>query len=126
MQYAKANAKDYVLYHSIYMAFWKRQNYRDGEQWSPWFPGVRLVRELTAKETFGGDGNVLSFDWNAYLLCQNSLNYTVKRVSFILCKFSLNKPDFKKNKKKIFRIYALMWKVVHGIWLSEIGKLRCI
>lgn len=99
MHYAEANTKDYILYQSIYMAFWKRQSYRDREQRVRGFQGlVRIVRRaLTPKATVGGNESALNFDGSACLLYQNSLNYTVKRGSFTLCKYSLNEPDFKKN-----------------------------
>lgn len=60
---------------------------------------VARVRAVRSHLT-GGDRSVLCFDWRVCLLVKTHQAALLGRESFILCKFSLNKLDLKKNNNK--------------------------
>lgn len=63
-----------------------------------------MERGLIAKRlrgTLWGDGNVLYLNYGlGYLyiyICQNSLNFTLQKADFIICRIYFNKVDFLKE-----------------------------
>lgn len=97
----KLHTKDCILVDSIYTKFQKRQSYSDQKQVGVcrsagvWGGGLIAKRH---KGTLWGDGNVLYLDCGlGYLyihVCQNSLNFTLKRLLLLYVKYTLIKVIF--------------------------------
>ena len=93
----KSLQKAELLCDSVYITFWKRQNYRDRKQiCGRWEPRVGKGLTTNRHRDFESDNNVLYLDCgDSYMIVcgfQNSQNWTL-RTNFIVYKNFLSKSE---------------------------------